>query len=88
MAFPGGSAWAMARDICAGHVLVNERTFRRMRVSEVDKVRFEMNRLLTSIRGSQPSLDDIEALRDRNRQIQKIVSALRVLDFHLQATRK
>jgi len=77
--FPGGSAYAMARDIAAGHYLVTERTFGRMDPPDLDKVRFELDRHLREIRGDQPPLDDVPAVRDRNQRIQRINTALMIL---------
>jgi len=77
--FSGGSAWAMAREIASGYVLVSERTFRNMLAAQLDRLGFELNRLLRDLRGDQPPLDDISALRERNRRIQRVNSALSVL---------
>ncbi len=78
----------MARDISAGHLSVTERTFRRMQPGEVDQLKFEMNRLLNSVRGDQPNLADFDALRDRNRRIQRLTGALRVMNHFLVAHRR
>lgn len=88
MGFSGGSAWAMARDISAGHLAITERTFRRMQPAEIDKLKFEMNRMLNSVRGDQPALDDFDAVRIRNRRIQRLMGAMRMLNFHLLERRR
>lgn len=77
--FPGGSAWAMARDIGDGYVLVTPRTFANMSAADLDKVNFEMDRRLRDIRGTQPDQDDIQALQLRNRRLQRISQARAVL---------
>ena len=51
MAFPGGSAYAMARDVGEGYLLVTERTFKTMTRSELDQIVFEMDRYLRELRG-------------------------------------
>lgn len=79
MALPGGSAYAFARDVAEGYFSVNERTFQRMNKGELDKITFELNRHLRDVRGTQPDLQDIQALKARNRKIQRVNSALMIL---------
>jgi hypothetical protein len=77
--FAGGSAWAMAKDIATGFVLPTARTLERMRPAELDQLRFELDRKMRGIRGDQPDLDDIQALQDRNRQLQRLTTAQRMV---------
>lgn len=78
--FPGGSAWAMARDIAAGHFLVTERTFQSFNRGQLDKLTFELDRLLRDIRSDQPAIDDTRAVQDRNRRIQRVNTAKMILN--------
>ncbi len=77
--FPGGSAYAMVRDVASGHLLVTERTLAKMSKAELELLRFELDRHLREIRGDQPSLDDLPAIQQRNRRIQRINTTLMVL---------
>lgn len=79
MTFPGGSAWAMVRDIGEGYLLVTERTFARLRPAEIDQLSFELERRVREVRGAQPSLDDQKELQNRNRRLQRLVGAQRML---------
>jgi hypothetical protein len=79
MGFPGGSAYAMTRDIAEGYTLVTERTFKTLTLVELDKLVFEMDRHLRELRGDQPPLDDIPAIQLRNRRIQRVNQAMQVL---------
>lgn len=79
MAFPGGSAYAMTRDVAEGYTLVTERTFRTLTPADLDKLVFEMDRYVRELRGDQPALDDIPAIQQRNRRIQRINQAMLVL---------
>jgi hypothetical protein len=79
MAFPGGSAYAMTRDVAEGYTLVTERTFRTLTPADLDKLMFEMDRYVRELRGDQPALDDIPAIQQRNRRIQRINQAMLVL---------
>lgn len=77
--FPGGSAWAMVREVAAGHFLVTERTFKPYTPAQLDQLAFELDRHLREVRGDQPSHEDSQAVRDRNRRIQRINTALMIL---------
>jgi hypothetical protein len=77
--FPGGSAYAMARDIGEGYQTVNERTFQRFNRADLDKLSFEMNRLIKEVRGDQPAIDDLPAVQQRNRKIQRLNTAMMIL---------
>lgn len=84
MAFPGGSAYAMARDIAAGFTAVSDRTFRTMTRPDLDQIGFEIDRHLRELRGEQAPLDDIPAIQQRNRRMQRLTSALTVLRAYRQ----
>lgn len=77
--FPGGSAYAMARDIGEGYQTVNERTFHRYTRADLDKLTFELDRLLKEVRGDQPAIDDLPAVQQRNRKIQRLNTAMMIL---------
>ena len=78
-AFLGGSAWAMTRDISEGHILVTDRLVRRFGSSDQDRLIFEIDKRLRELRADQPSLDDQRALLTRNRKIQRLNQALRIV---------
>jgi hypothetical protein len=79
MAVPGGSAYAMARDVGEGYLLVTERTFKTMNRPELDQVVFELDRYLRELRGEVPPQDDTAALQQRQRKIQRLNSAISML---------
>lgn len=88
MAFPGGSAYAMARDIAGGFTAVSERTFRMMTPPDLDQLGFEIDRHLRELRGeAPPPADDIPGIQQRNRRIQRLNSALVVLRGYRQKRR-
>ena len=78
----------MVREISDGYFLVTERSFSRFSPPELDKVRFEIDRLLREIRGEQPSLEDVGALRTRNRRIQRLTGAAMILSAYRQRSRQ
>src|SRR4051794_41686238 len=69
MAFPGGSAYALARDIAGGFTTVSERTFKTMTRPDLDLLGFEIDRHLRELRGEQPALDDLAGIQQRNRRL-------------------
>jgi hypothetical protein len=84
MAFPGGSAYAMARDVAEGYLLITERTFKTMTRSDLDQLTFEIDRHLRELRGDQPALDDQAAIQLRQRRMQRLNSALMMLRSYRQ----
>ncbi|MDH3402836.1 MAG: hypothetical protein OES32_03360 [Acidobacteriota bacterium] len=78
----------MARDIAEGHVLVTERTFTRLKNQEIDRLRFELARLLTSLRGKPPAIDATQEIQLRQRRMQRLTSAQRMLESFLDSTRR
>jgi len=85
--FMGGSAWAMARDITEGFIMVTERTFLRLQRPEIDQLAFEIDRHLREIRGEQAPLDDVAALQQRNRRISRLNNAMVMLRAYQQKRR-
>lgn len=79
MAFPGGSAYAMARDVAEGFLMVTERTFRTLTRSDIDQLSFELDRHLRELRGEQVPLEDIPGIQQRQRRMQRLNSALSML---------
>ena len=87
MAFLGGSAYAMARDVGEGFILLNANLLKRMNAEELRQLRFEVDRLLTSVRGDQPSMDNMLAIQTRNRKISRLNSAVFMINTQLQILR-
>jgi hypothetical protein len=87
MAYLGGSAFAMARDMGEGYILLNSTMLKRMTGEELKQLRFEVERILTTLRAEQPSLDDMAALQTRNRKISRLNSAISMINNHIQTHR-
>jgi hypothetical protein len=87
MSFLGGSAYAMARDVCEGYILLNANLLKRMTAEELKLLRFELEKILTGIRGEQPSLDNVLALQGRNRKIARLNSAVFMVNNQIQISR-
>ena len=87
MAFLGGSAFAMARDVGEGYILLNQIVLKRMSKDELKQLRFEIDRLLTGYRSELPPQDNVPALNTRNRKISRLNSAVSMINNQIQATR-
>lgn len=87
MAFLGGSAFAMARDVGEGYILLNQIVLKRMSTDELKQLRFEVDRLLTGLRSEQPPQDNVPAINARNRKISRLNSAVSMINNQIQATR-
>jgi hypothetical protein len=85
--FMGGSAFNMVQQVAGGHLLVTERSFRRLTRPELDQLGFELEKRLRGIRGDQPPLDDQRALQQRNREIQRLNTCRMMLRSFLQRSR-
>jgi len=88
MSFLGGSAFTMVRDIAEGYHLVTERTFRAMQPSEINQLAPEIDRVLRGVRGVPAPLDDLMALKARNRRIQRLNTVMMMLRAYRQKTRR
>ncbi len=85
--FISGSAWAMARDIANGHLLVTDRTLKSLSDREFQQLTFELDRLVRDLRGEKMDLEDVVALRDRNRKLSRLVRVNGMMQ-HLRMERR
>ncbi|HXT52233.1 MAG TPA: hypothetical protein VN811_14420 [Thermoanaerobaculia bacterium] len=74
--FMGGSAWAMAQQIGDGFILVSERTYKRLDRGELDKLGFEMDKLMREVRAIQVPLDDIPGIQQKQRKLSRLMGAV------------
>ena len=86
--FIGGSAYSMARDIGKGFVNVTERTFKGMTDGDMNQLVFEIDRFMRELRGSQLATDEIDVVKDRNRKIQRLKTAVMISRTYRQKHRK
>ncbi len=82
--FMGGSAPAMARQVCDGYTLLSPNSLKRLTLDQMKQLEFEMDKKLRNTRGEQPDLQDQPALLDRNRRISRIEGQIRVLRSTIQ----
>lgn len=72
----GGSAWAMSQQIGDGFILVSERTYKRLERGELEKLAFEMDKLLREVRAMQVPSDDIPAIQHKQRKASRLMGAI------------
>jgi hypothetical protein len=77
----------MARDVGEGYILMNSSLLKRLTAEELRLLRFELEKMLTGVRGEQPALDNVMALQLRNRKISRLNSAVLMINTQLQALR-
>ncbi len=85
--FTGGSAYAMVQQVADGFLLVTERSFQRLGRGELDKLGFEIEKVLREVRGEQPRLEDLQAVQQRNRKIQRLNTCRMMLRTYRQRRR-
>jgi hypothetical protein len=82
--FLGGSAPAMANQVCAGYTLLSPTILKRLSAEQMRSLEFEIDKRLRETRADQIDLQDMDAIRDRNRRLSRIEGALRVLRHSMQ----
>jgi sensor histidine kinase regulating citrate/malate metabolism len=85
--FTSGSAYATARDIGEGYVLVTERWFRGMAPTEINQLAHEIERYLRELRGAPTAVEETAVIQARNRKIQRLMAATAVLNLVRQRAR-
>jgi len=77
--FMGGSAPAMANQICEGYILLSTNTLRGFLPGELALLKVEIEKLQREARAVVPPQDDALAQQARNRKIARLNSALQVI---------
>lgn len=83
----GGSAPAMARQVCDGFTLLSQMLLKRLSLDQMVTLEFELDKRLRETRGEAVDLQDQQALQKRNRRIQRIEGAVRLLRHTIQLRR-
>lgn len=80
--FMGGSAWKMAQDITEGYITINLTNLKKFTIQDLRQLAFELGKFERSIRGEQVDINDIDAVKGKNRRLQRISHALTIMrDF-------
>lgn len=83
--FIGGSAPAMASQICEGFLLLSTATLKGFLPGDLTNLRMEVDKLLREIRALVPAQDDAQAQAARNRKIARLSSAMQVIQAKMTA---
>ncbi len=82
--FIGGSAPAMARQVCDGFTLLSQNNLKRLDLGQMKALEFEIDKRLRETRSEPMDLQDQAGLTQRNRRISRIEGAIRVLRHTIQ----
>lgn len=82
--FMGGSAPAMARQVCDGFTLLSQATLKRLDLNQMRTLEFEIDKRLRETRSEPMDLEDQVGLSKRNRRISRIEGAVRILRHTIQ----
>jgi hypothetical protein len=85
--FQGGSAPAMASQVCDGYSLLSQVSLKRLSLDQMTKLEFEIEKRLRATRSETVDLNDQPALQARNRRISRIEGAVRLLRQTIQMRR-
>ena len=85
--YQGGSAPAMASQVCDGYSLLSQVSLKRLSLEQMTKLEFEIEKRLRATRSDTVDLNDQPALQARNRRISRIEGAVRVLRQTIQMRR-
>lgn len=77
--FLGGSAYAMANQVSEGYVSLTPATLKRFGAGELNQLHFELNRILTDLRGNQPIQGDTSALKAYHHRTSRVRGAMQVV---------
>lgn len=80
----GGSAPAMARQVCDGFTLLSQATLKRLDLSQMRTLEFEIDKRLRETRSEPVDLENQVGLTKRNRRLSRIEGAVRVLRHTIQ----
>jgi len=86
--FIGGSPYAMANQLRDGYVLLNRIVLKKYSLRDLQVLKSELEKLLREVRSQQPPLEDIKAIKLRNRRMQKLISALSMIESYCAERRK
>ena len=74
-----GNPKKLAQDVANGFQQFSQASLRQYTGEDLKVIIFNLNFVLRDIRGKQISLEDIEALKDKNNRIRRITQALNII---------
>jgi hypothetical protein len=74
-----GNPKKLAQDVANGFQQFSQASLRQYTVEDLRVIIFNLNFVLREMRGKQISLEDIEALKDKNNKIRRINQAVNII---------
>lgn len=75
----------MSREISEGYILISPNSLKKYSNMEIRDLQRELEKNQREVRSEQPPLDDLKAIKKKNRKIQRISSALMTIRNFLQS---
>ncbi len=85
--FIGGSAFSMSKEIMEGYILISPNSLKKFSNPEMQTLQLELEKLQRELRSEQIQVDNVEAVKKKNRRIQRITSALTTIKNVMQSRR-
>lgn len=73
----------MANQTADGYILLTPVILKRFNRGELSQLQFELQKVLTALRGNQPTADDTSAVQAYHHKISRIRSALLIIQNQL-----
>ena len=77
-----GNPKKLAFDVAQGYQQFTQATLRQYNAEDLKVILFNLNLALREIRGKQISLEDIEALKDKNNKLRRINQAVNMIQSY------
>ncbi len=74
-----GNPKKLAQDVANGFQQFSQASLRQYTVEDLKVILFNLNFVLRDVRGKQISLEDVEALKDKNNKIRRINQAVNII---------
>ena len=74
-----GNPKKLAQDVANGFQQFSQASLRQYTGEDLKVIIFNLNFVLRDIRGKQISLEDVEALKDKNNKIRRITQAINII---------
>lgn len=77
-----GNPKKLAFDVAQGYQQFTQATLRQYNAEDLKVILFNLNLALREIRGKQISLEDFEALKDKNNKLRRINQAVNMIQSY------
>ena len=72
----------MANQLMEGYILLNRVILKKYSLKDLQVLKSEFEKLLREVRSQQPPLEDIKAIKQRNRRMQRLISSRSMIESY------